>query len=182
MKDLFDLQDSGEGIHGTDSIDENGNKVELKSGARKDGFSSTRNLSTITTTKWRKSHWIFGHGVDRGGVFTFKQFWYVSPIRMAIWLDEIDSILAMRQKMADEMYELYVATRTFSKTELRHLNQIKKRGVNLNDPMFKMKFVLEHGVELHKPYPKTFRQALDCSTITPQDLIVKPATLELFFS
>jgi hypothetical protein len=182
MKKLFRLVDSGEGMHGTDAIDENGNKVELKSGKRKSGFSSTRNLSTITTTKWRKSHWIFGHGVMQHGMFHFQRFWYVSPNKMSLWLDEIEGILAMRQNMADEMYNQYVATRNFTACEMRHLNQIIKRGVNLNDPIFKMPFILEHGVELYEPYDQSFREALDFSIIEKCDHIHKPATLEGFFN
>lgn len=180
MRRLLKLESSDEGRGGTDAIDKNGNKYELKTSFKKSkAVSTARAMNNNHLVRWRGIHWVFAFGTNYHRGFELTTFYYLSPQDMEDWFRQIETKLNEFSRVS-ELVKMHVL-RHINKQEYKTLVSILKNGSQLNDPTIPYTYITSHGTLLIDPIHKSLQKLMKNANPNIAPPTINVVTLEDYF-
>jgi len=125
-----------------DATDQYFNKFELKS-TTTNSVSTARDFSDKHITKWRKQYFIIGVWDD--SISQYTKVYFLAPIHMSEWLDDIEHKINQRKDIANRV----VNSNIVYPEERKILEKMLSRGCTFNCPPIPLKYVQANGIPLY---------------------------------
>jgi hypothetical protein len=147
MRERFGLFESNEGRMGADTVDELGNRYELKSATRT-GVTTGRDLGMHTLQRYRTRYWIICRGTNlRRAGFVVDECRFLSPSMLEGWFQQIEARLRPDLELLERVLSV-MRRRRFAEAEIERLSYLVHRGYTLNNPKIPWHYIESHGIRI----------------------------------
>lgn len=151
----------GVGRDGVDATDEFGREYELKT-TSKGGVSTARDAGYNHLDKWKPRYWLIGDFENRSEGFHFKQFYLLTPDRMAGWYEKIRDRLDASTRIKDQIIAFLRAAK--APEELIAAGaKLLSDGALLNDPNIPKGYIQQNGILITSDYQEKLREHLSAT-------------------